>query len=534
MNSLKVIPLGGLDEVGLNSIIVENNNDIVVLDMGYGFPDETLPGIRMVLPPIGYLQKNKNKIRGILITHGHIDHIGAIHHLLDKIGNPPIYTTNFTGEVISQKMVKENYKGKFKINTITYNKPVQLGSIKATFTHVTHSIPDASSITLSTQSGDIFFSGDFKFDDTPLNEVKPDYVGLQRIGDKNPIIGFIDSTNSFDKGWSLSEKKVYDVLYREIQKAKGRVIIATFSSEVTRMYSIIDIAYKQKRKVVLLGRSIEDMYKISLKTGYIQPSKNVVISQKQAKNLSDQNLLYIVTGTQGEREAALTRMIERKFDRLRLKEGDSVIMSSSVIPGNEVAIFKNIDKLIQMGVSVTHKKQLDVHTTGHAHQQEQLKMLSLVRPQYIVPAYANPMLRDQLKNVVIRNGFPRDKVLMIKNGDILEYSNNKWRVTGNIGNKPYSIDGNNILPLSDELINERLQLENNGFMVLSLSSNPIKITHSGIVPPQRKKVLEVEIEKLVKNNKSANKDKTQSKNLKSVIGKYMKDVYDKTPVIEIL
>ena len=423
---------------------------------------------------------------------------------------------------------------KFKIKTINYTKPVQLGSIKATFTHVTHSIPDASSITLSTPSGDIFFSGDFKFDDTPLNETKPDYMGLQRIGDRKPIIGFFDSTNSFDKGWSLSEKKVYDVLYREIQKAKGRVIIATFSSEVTRMYSIIDIAYKQKRKVVLLGRSIEDMYKISLKTGYIQPSKNVVISQKQAKNISDENLLYIVTGTQGEREAALTRMIEKKFDRLRLKPGDSVIMSSSVIPGNEVAIFKNIDKLIQMGVSVTHKKQLDVHTTGHAHQQEQLKMLSLIRPQYVVPAYANPMLRDQFKNVVIRNGFPKDKVLMIKNGDILEYSNSKWRVNGTIGNRPYTIDGNNISPMSSELINERLQLENNGFLILSIKDNSIKVIHTGIVPPQKRKALITEIEQLLKNNKSNNKGKHQSQNFKAVISKHIKDVYDKTPVVEIL
>ncbi|HOU75718.1 MAG TPA: ribonuclease J [Candidatus Dojkabacteria bacterium] len=534
MNSIKIIPLGGFDQVGLNSIVVEYANEIIIVDMGYGFPDETLPGVNMVLPPINYLLKNKKKIKAIVITHGHIDHIGAIHHLLNKIGNPPIYATNFTSQVISQKLTKENFKGKYKINTVTYNNPVKIGSLKVNFVHVTHSIPDASTITISSPVGEIFLSGDFKFDDTPLNEKKPDYAGLQRIGDRKPIVALIDSTNSFDKGWSLSEKKVYDVLFKEIQKAKGRVIIATFSSEVTRMYSIIDIAFKQKRKVVLLGRSIEEMYKISVKTGYIQSNKNVVISQKQAKIHRDNELIYIVTGTQGEREAALTRMIEKKFDRLSLKKSDNVIMSSSIIPGNEVAIFKNIDKLIQMGVSVTHRKQLDVHATGHAHQQEQLKMLSLVRPKYIIPAYANPMLRDQLRKTVIQNGYRNENVLMVKNGDIWEYNGQNWNNIGNIDNRPYTIDGKSIVSLSNELVNERLQLENNGFIVIVLAGNSIKITHSGIVAPHKSKSFSNEIETIVKNKLSNKADKNITLTIKNAINKYMKDAYDKKPIVEIV
>lgn len=534
MNSIKIIPLGGFDQVGLNSIIIEYANEILIVDMGYGFPDETLPGVKMLLPPINYLLKNKKKINGILITHGHIDHIGAIHHLLNKLGNPPIYATNFTSHVISQKLIKENFKGNYKINTVKYNNPTQIGSLKINFVHVTHSIPDASTITISSPVGDIFISGDFKFDDTPLNEQKPDYAGLQRVGDKKPIVALIDSTNSFDKGWSLSEQKVYEVLFKEIQKAKGRVIIATFSSEVTRMYSIIDIAYKQKRKVVLLGRSIEEMYKISVKTGYIQASKNVVISQRQAKNHKDNELIYIVTGTQGEREAALTRMIEKKFNKLSLKKGDNVIMSSSVIPGNEIAIFKNIDKLIQMGVSVTHRKQLDVHATGHAYQQEQLKMLSLIRPKFVIPAYANPMLRDQFKKILIQNGYNNEKILMVKNGDIWEFNGQAWKNIGNVDKSPYTIDGKSITPLSNELVNDRLQLENNGFIVITLMNNKITITHSGIVAPHKSKSFSTEIETIVKNKLSNKADKNVLLSIKNTVNKYMKDVYDKKPIVEIV
>ena len=535
---LRILTIGGFSEVGQNCLAIEYGNDILIVDLGIGFPDYLYPGADKLLPNISYLQHNKRKIRGILITHGHADHIGGLKYLSRALGYPKIYGSSFTIEMIKEKILDSKSKSKIKLQIVPPGKKLIFPSFTARFITVTHSIPDARSLVIGTPKGHIFISGDFKFDDKPLNTPKTDYVGLAKVGSVRPILGIYDSTNSFSKGWSVSETEVQEVLYKLISRINGRVLVSTFSSEITRIHSLLEIARRLKRKVAILGRSIAVSVDVAVKTGYIKNERKVLINSSDIKKYKPREVMLIVTGTQGEENATLAKLAEDRYKSFRLNKADTVIMSSSVIPGNDLVISHLLCALVNKGVNVIHKKQFDVHTTGHAHQEEQLKMIKLTNPQYIMPGYADSIMKDQLRKTIVKDGFANSNILMTRNGYVWEFVNNNWILKNNNKIYPYKVEGNRILKRNENLYENRRRQLNNGLVVITkdrnnkFTINPINISSQRVekvIIEEIKKTLATNIQTINKNNKMGIDDLIKSKTRYTV-----RKVSGKNPEVRII
>ncbi|MDA1060829.1 MAG: ribonuclease J [bacterium] len=535
---LKVIPLGGLNEVGKNMMALEYENDIMIIDMGFEFPSEDLMGIDYVIPDVSYLEDNKNRIRGVVITHGHLDHIGGIPYILPKLGFPPVYGTKLTLGLIKKRTEEFKQEKQTKLLTINPNETIKLGQFACSFFRVAHSIPDAVGVVVDTPVGKVVHTGDFKFDETPArNQPKAETNKMEQLGKQNVLALFCESTNSLKAGHSMSEREVGHALDEVVGKCKGRIIIASFSSQIGRIQQIIDAAQKHNRKIFVSGRSMENNIDISASLGYLNLKKDLVQNIRRYKNsTSDRETLILTTGSQGEAVSALSRMAKGEHAHVKVRKGDTIILSSSPIPGNEIAINTIINNLTILGADIIHNEMKDVHTSGHGKQDELVRMINYVKPKYLVPVHGEYYMRKGLARLAEeRCGIPEDRIIMLLNGDVLLAERGKViKSKEKVDTKYILIDGSGEGQVGSAVQVERQIMAQNGILVVLIYINkkskkltkPPDVISRGFIYMSESDAIIKEISKLAEDSYKKILDKNPGAN-RGDIKKYIRQTVDK-------
>ena len=465
---LKVIPLGGLKEIGKNMTAVEYGNDIIVIDCGLTFPDEDMPGIDTVIPDITYLEKNKSKIRGILITHGHEDHYGAVPYVLKKLP-VNIYCTRLTGGMLQNKFNEHGLSTKW-IQYVQAGDRIKLGAFECEFIRVAHSIPDACAIAVHNPVGTVLFTGDFKFDFTPIDEQPTDLQALARLGEEGVLALFSDSTNVKHQGYTMSERTVGETFKNIFNRAKDRIIVATFASNLHRVQQIIWAAEANHRKVALSGRSMLTNVDVAMNLGYLKVKKNTLIDINEVRNYKPSQVTLLITGSQGEPMSALSRMANNAHRQIQIQPTDTIILSASQIPGNEKAIGDMLNNLTEMGPKLIYSSLAEVHVSGHACAEELKLMHSLVKAQYFIPAHGETRMLVAHKELAMSLGMPEDRVLMGQNGTVFEFERRGAHVKANTDNEVQAgkvlIDGLGVGDVGNVVLNDRKRLSDDGMIVI--------------------------------------------------------------------
>lgn len=464
---LRVIPIGGLHEVGKNCTLVEYGNDMIMIDCGLTFPDEEMLGVDIVIPDFTYVEENKDKLRGIFVTHGHEDHVGAIPYFLKNV-DTNVYCSKLTKGLLENKF-KEHGLNPNKIKMVNVNNTVKAGSLSAEFIRVSHSIPDACAIAVKSPLGTIIFTGDFKMDFTPIDNDPTDIQRLAELGKKGVLALFADSTNVEREGFSLSEKVVGETFVKIFGQAKSRIIVATFASNLHRVQQIITAAEKYNRKVALSGRSMLNNVRIANELGYLKIKKNTLIDMKAIKKYADDELVILSTGTQGEPLSALTRMANKEHRQISLNETDMVILSSSAIPGNEMAINTTINNLTKIGCKIIYSSLAKVHASGHACQEEIKLMYQLITPKYLIPAHGEIRQLQKHADIAQDMGQPRENIFICENGDIIEFTKKSAGVKGKVQAGNVLVDGSGIGDVGNIVLKDRKHLSEDGLMVVSIT-----------------------------------------------------------------
>ncbi|MBZ2387412.1 ribonuclease J [Anaerococcus murdochii] len=464
---LRIIPIGGLHEVGKNCTLVEYGNDMIMIDCGLTFPDEEMLGVDIVIPDFTYVEENKNKLRGIFVTHGHEDHVGAIPYFLKNV-DTNVYCSKLTKGLLENKF-KEHGLNPNKIKMVNVNNTVKAGSLSAEFIRVSHSIPDACAIAVKSPIGTVIFTGDFKMDFTPIDNDPTDIQRLAELGKKGVLALFADSTNVEREGFSLSEKVVGETFVKIFGQAKSRIIVATFASNLHRVQQIITAAEKYNRKVALSGRSMLNNVRIANELGYLKIKKNTLIDMKAIKKYADDELVILSTGTQGEPLSALTRMANKEHRQITLNETDMVILSSSAIPGNEMAINTTINNLTKIGCKIIYSSLAKVHASGHACQEEIKLMYQLITPTYLIPAHGEIRQLQKHSDIAQDMGQPKENIFICENGDIIEFTKKSAVVKGKVQAGNVLVDGSGIGDVGNIVLKDRKHLSEDGLMVVSIT-----------------------------------------------------------------
>lgn len=463
-NKVKIIPLGGMHEIGKNIDVIEYRDDIIIIDCGLTFPEEEQLGIDIVIPDFQYLVENKHRIKGLVLTHGHEDHIGAIPYLLKKI-KVPIYGTALTIGLLENKL-KEHKLGKVDLNVVKAGDNIKLGKMEVEWINVNHSIPDACALAVKTPLGYIYHSGDFKVD---FNPIQGNVINLQRIaeiGEKGVLAMIGESTNVLREGYTLSESKVGETFKRLFTVFEGRrIIIATFASNVHRIQQIINASENHGRKVVLSGRSMLNVMETARKLGYLRAKKDTLIDINDMKKYKPGDLTIITTGSQGEPMSALTRIAYGEHRKIHLIPDDVVILSATPIPGNEMDVTKIINKMIDNGTEVVYEALSEIHVSGHACQEELKLILDLVRPKYFVPAHGEIRHLNKHKEIAVSMGTPEENVFVMNNGDVLEISQRGARIAGQETAGDVLVDGLGIGDVGNIVLRDRKHLSEDGLIV---------------------------------------------------------------------
>lgn len=479
-NETKVVVLGGLGEVGKNMYCVMHKNDIVIIDAGISFPESDLLGVDYVLPDFTFLKENEDKIRALLITHGHEDHIGAIPFLLSQINIPAIYAPNQAKELISVKLTDRNIRYD---NLFVYTEDTKLkfGEIEVEFFRITHSIPDSHGISLKTPNGRIVTTGDFKLDLTPIGPMA-DLYKMATLGHEGVDLLISDSTNALNDGYSASESKVDGALGEMFDRYKNnRIIIATFASNIYRLKHIFETCYKHNRKICIFGRSMENNINISINGGYIN-HKELLVSPEEANNLKPNEVTILCTGSQGEPLAALSRISNGTHRQIKLRPDDIVIFSSSAIPGNALSISKTINKLYLKGVQVyTNKALADLHTSGHANEDELKLMIRLIQPKYLMPFHGDYRMLKRHANIGIECGIPKENTFVLKNGDSLSLVDHKITRSESMPGDDIYVDGNRIGEIGSAVLKDRQMMARDGILVVIINVDMKK--HELLIKP---------------------------------------------------
>ncbi|WP_022819992.1 ribonuclease J [Fusobacterium russii] len=472
LEKMYVIPLGGLEEVGKNTTVFQYKDEIILVDAGAIFPDENLPGIDLVIPDYTFLENNKSKIKGVFVTHGHEDHIGGIPYLYEKIEKEtPIYSGKLTNALIKSKFENFDKRKKLpKMLEVGSRSKVKVGKyFTVEFIRVTHSIADSYCLSIKTPAGHVFHSGDFKIDLTPIDGEKVDFMRLAELGEEGVDLMLSDSTNSEVEGFTPSERSVGDAFKQEFAKASGRIIVAVFASHVHRIQQIIDIATQYKRKVAIDGRSLVKIFEIAPSVGYLKIPDNTLVSLSAVEKLDDDKVLIICTGTQGEPLAALSRIAKNMHKHIKLREGDTVIISSTPIPGNEKAVSYNINNILRYDVDLVFKKVAGIHVSGHGSKEEQKLMLNLINPKYFMPVHGEyRMLKAHMKSAM-ETGVPKEKILITQNGDKIEVTKEYAKITGKVNSGDILIDGLGVGDIGSKVIKDRQQLSEDGIVIVAYS-----------------------------------------------------------------
>jgi ribonuclease J len=461
--NIAIFALGGLGEIGKNTYVIQYQNEIILIDAGIKFPGDELFGIDYVIPDYSYLIENKEKIKGLFITHGHEDHIGGIPFLLKEI-NIPIYAGKFALELIKEKLKEHGLLNKVKLNEIEEDKIISFNDVSVDFFRTTHSIPDSFGIVVKTPYGNVVHTGDFKFDLTPIGE-PANISKIATVGDDGVICLLSDSTNSEIPGFSLSEKRISQTINDLFGQFTGRIVFATFASNLYRFKQAIEAAIIQKRKIVVLGRSLIKSVRIGQELGYLDIPKETLIEAADIKNYPDEQILVICTGSQGEPFAALSRIANKRHPQLSIKKEDTVIFSSSPIPGNTISINKIIDQLSRAGATVIHHKLKDIHTSGHGAQEELKLMLSLVKPKYFIPIHGEYRMLKQHVELAHECGISLSQSFILDNGDVLEINKDDAKITGNVPANPTYVDGDGIGDIGAIVLRDRKKLSESGVLL---------------------------------------------------------------------
>lgn len=500
----KIFALGGLGEVGKNMYCMMHGNEIIITDVGITFPGNDLMGIDYVLPDFTFLKKNESKIKAIFITHGHEDHIGGIPFILQALNIPAIYAPNQAVGLIRKKLDEKNIKFK---NLITYDDKtkVKTKNFEVSFFRTTHSIPDSHGICITTSNGTIVTTGDFKFDLTPIGTMA-DLHKMAAIGEKGATLLLSDSTNALSEGFSKSESRVDIALYEILKSTKSRVIIATFASNIYRLKHIVDNCKKTGRKIATFGRSMENNIEISIQGGYIK-HKDIFVTPEEANHMPPEKVCLLCTGTQGEPLAALSRIADGTHKQIKLMPDDVVVFSSSAIPGNAINISRTINKLYMKGVKVyTNTSLSDVHTSGHANEEELKLMIRLIKPKYIMPFHGEYRMLKRHADIAQLCGIPKENTFILNNGDVLSMYKGEIKRAGRVEAGDTYVDGNRIGSTGSIVMKDRKIMANDGIIVVIANINmknkellgKVNITTRGFVQVNENEELLRELENLSK------------------------------------
>lgn len=468
-NELRIIPLGGLEEIGRNMTLFEYNNRVLIIDMGLQFPETDMPGIDYIIPNISYLTENKEKeVVGVIITHGHLDHFGAVPHLLKRLGNPPIFSTKLTKGLIMKRQYDFPESGPLEVTEFEKDAKLTLGPFKIEFFHVNHNIPDSVGVVIHTENGTVMHTGDFKFDHSPVGDKPADIARIVSLGSKGITMLLSDSTNAENAGYTISERVVQKNLDEIIKQAEGRVIAGTFGSLLSRVQQLVIIAERYDRHVVLEGYTMKANFEIAQELGYIKVKKGTVIPIKEASKYPENKILVICTGAQGEDEAVLMRIANREHKYIQLHKGDSVIFSSSVIPGNERAVQGLKDVLMTQGAKIFHSQLMDIHASGHASAEDLKLMLNLVKPKYLLPIHGHRYMRQTHADLAIDVGMAPENIAVTDNGRIITI-NKKGEMTitrDRVSTSYVMVDGLGIGDVGQVVLRDRQALANDGMIVV--------------------------------------------------------------------
>ena len=464
---LKIIPLGGLNEIGKNMTVYEYGGEIIVVDCGMAFPEEDMYGIDCVIPDVSYLIKNKNRLRGLFITHGHEDHIGAIPYVLKQV-NMPIYCTRLTAGLIKLKLSEHGLVNSTKLITVEAGQTVKAGKFQVEFIHVNHSIADSVAFAIHTKMGTIVHTGDFKIDSTPIDGEVIDLARLGELG-KNGVLALLaDSTNVERPGYTASESAVGQTFMRHFTGCDKRIIVTTFASNVHRIQQVLDAAAACGRKVAVTGRSMENIMKVSTELGYMKVPKNTLVDMNRIKNLPPEQQVIVTTGSQGEEMSALYRMAFSTHKQVDIGAGDKVIISASAIPGNEITVGRVINELFRKGADVVYNKADMLHVSGHACQEELKIIHALVRPRFFIPLHGEQRMLQIHGRLAQQMGIPANRVAIANNGDVIEMTTKTTKCETSVPAGEVYVDGGSAGEVGSVVLNDRKLLAEDGMVVVVL------------------------------------------------------------------
>ncbi|MDR2880107.1 MAG: ribonuclease J [Fusobacteriales bacterium] len=541
-----IIPLGGLEEVGKNMTAFQYKDEIVIVDAGLTFPEDEHLGIDVIIPDFTYLENNKDKIKSLLLTHGHEDHIGAIPYLFQKLGSTDItiYGGKLTLELAKAKFEKKDaiipkmkvVKGRTKLKLSKY--------FSVEFISVTHSIADCYAICIKTPAGVILHSGDFKVDLTPVDGEGFDFARLAQLGEEGVDLLLSDSTNAAVPGFTPSERSVGESLREEFGKAEGRIIIAAFASHIHRLQQIVDIAQTYNRKIAIDGRSMVKVFDIASRLGYLKFPKNMIVDLQKSDKLPPEKAIILCTGTQGEPLAALSRIANGTHKYISLREGDTVIISATPIPGNEKAVYKNINYLLKKNANVVFEKVVGIHVSGHGCQKEQKIMLSLVKPKFFMPVHGEYMMLKKHKELAVATGVESDNVILAENGNKIELTKSHCRVAGKVQSGMTLIDGFGIGDVGNIVLKDRQNLADDGIVIITVSqykngkfNKQIELVTRGFIYNRESENLILETKELIKlelesiETKEIKEISKVKQLLKSKVGEFLYKKTNREPII---
>ncbi len=464
-NKLKVIPLGGMEEIGKNMTVFEYGENIIIVDCGLAFPEDEMLGIDLVIPDVAYLEKNIDKVHAILVTHGHEDHIGAIPYVLKRL-NVPVYGTELTIGLIENKLAEHELNESVDLRKVKAGQTIQLGPFKIEFIHTNHSIADSVAMAIDTPVGMVFHTGDFKIDQTPIEGDPIDLPRIAELGKKGVLLLISDSTNVERPGYTMSEKTVGDTFDNIFRGAKGRIIVASFASNIHRVQQIINSAVKYGRKVALVGRSMLNVVNTAARLGYLSIPADTMIDIDRIKNLNPEQVVIITTGSQGEPMSALARISASTHKKVVITDGDLVIISANPIPGNEKLVYKVIDDLFKQGADVIYDTLAETHVSGHGKQEELKLMLSLIKPKYFMPGHGEYRMLKKHAKLAMSLGMDEKNIFIMENGKVLELSGRTANLNGSVQSGGILVDGLGVGDVGDVVLRDRKILSEDGLMMV--------------------------------------------------------------------
>ena len=505
--SLKIIPLGGLGTIGKNMMAIQYEDDIVVIDAGVLFPGEDLPGVDLVIPDTTFLKENRDKVRAILITHGHEDHTGAIPYLLKDV-NVPVYAPKLAKGLIELKIRPKRILRESTIESIVPENKMKIGQFIIQWFRVCHSIPDAMGLVIETPLGKVVHTGDFKIDHTPVDGNPTDLAMLSKLGEQGVLLLLSDSTYAEVPGYTPSEKIVGETLEKVISESTGRVIVATFASLIARIQQVLDAAVKYNRRVSFVGRSMKDNVKLGLKEGYLHAPTGLIVSTEEIKRFAPSEVVIVTTGSQGEPTSALTRIAKKEHKEIAIIEGDTVVISATPIPGNETVVSKNINNLLKLGAKVLHDKVALVHVHGHASQEELKMVLNVTKPKYFVPIHGEYRHLKAHADIARSLGMGEKNTFVLEDGDVLAIDRNQATITEKVKAGPVYVNGPDTWTIEGKLIEDRKILARQGilFIVVTIDSRTAaimgepEIFSEGVIPTEMSLLLDKDIRTVVKES----------------------------------